>query len=162
MPSSAGSVGLARAHPLTKTQAMEPSRETRSSHGPPYLPVGALVLYFLVLFFYERNTVSLNSPLIFRVLLRVIVCPIHRVMHDYLFPLMLLLIKLRPTNVNKVAYISHSHIFRHSLSSTAVRFCPPRQGLDILDGHIKPVVRTIGVSHAACKDEFRPNPRSHS
>ena len=35
-PSSPGRVGLARAHPLTKTQAMEPSRETRSSYGPPY------------------------------------------------------------------------------------------------------------------------------
>ena len=38
-PSSPGSVGLARAHPLTKTQAMEPSRQTRSSYGPPY-PLG--------------------------------------------------------------------------------------------------------------------------
>ena len=28
-----------RAHPLTKTQAMEPSRRTRSSYGPPY-PLG--------------------------------------------------------------------------------------------------------------------------
>ena len=37
MPSSPGSVGLARAHPLTKTQAMEPSRQTRSYYGPPYL-----------------------------------------------------------------------------------------------------------------------------
>ena len=36
MPSSPGSVGLARAHPLTKTQAMEPSRQTRSGYGPPY------------------------------------------------------------------------------------------------------------------------------
>ena len=34
-----GVVWLARAHPLTKTQAMEPSRETRSSYGPPY-PLG--------------------------------------------------------------------------------------------------------------------------
>ena len=33
------SVGLARAHPLTKTQAMEPSRQTWSSYGPPY-PLG--------------------------------------------------------------------------------------------------------------------------
>ena len=32
-------MGLARAHPLTKTQAMEPSRQTRSSYGPPY-PLG--------------------------------------------------------------------------------------------------------------------------
>ena len=39
MSSSPGSVGLARAHPLTKTQAMEPSRQTWSSHGPPY-PLG--------------------------------------------------------------------------------------------------------------------------
>ena len=37
--SSPGSVGLARAHPLTKTQAMEPSRQTCSSYGPPY-PLG--------------------------------------------------------------------------------------------------------------------------
>ena len=36
---------LARAHPLTKTQAMEPSRQIWSSYGPPYLPVGtSLVL----------------------------------------------------------------------------------------------------------------------
>ena len=39
MPSSPGSVGRARAHPLTKTQAMEPSRQTWSSYGPPY-PLG--------------------------------------------------------------------------------------------------------------------------
>ena len=39
MPSSPGSVVLARAHPLTKTQAMEPSRQTWSSYGPPY-PLG--------------------------------------------------------------------------------------------------------------------------
>ena len=44
MSSSPGSVGLARARPLTKKQAMEPSRQTWSSYGPPYLPVGALVL----------------------------------------------------------------------------------------------------------------------
>ena len=34
-----GMMGLARVHPLTKTQAMEPSRQTRSSDGPPY-PLG--------------------------------------------------------------------------------------------------------------------------
>ena len=39
MPSSPGSVGLARAHPLTKTQAMASSRQTWSSYGPPY-PLG--------------------------------------------------------------------------------------------------------------------------
>ena len=39
MPSSPGSVGLARAHPLIKTQAMESSRQTWSSYGPPY-PLG--------------------------------------------------------------------------------------------------------------------------
>ena len=37
--SSPGSVGLARAHPLTKTQAMKPSRHTWSSYGAPY-PLG--------------------------------------------------------------------------------------------------------------------------
>ena len=37
MPSSPGSAGLARAHPLTK--GMEPSRQTWSSHGLPY-PLG--------------------------------------------------------------------------------------------------------------------------
>ena len=37
--SSPGSVGLVRAHPLTKTQAMEPSRQTWPSYGPPY-PLG--------------------------------------------------------------------------------------------------------------------------
>ena len=39
MPSSSGSVGLARAHPLTQTQAMGPSRQTRASTGQPY-PLG--------------------------------------------------------------------------------------------------------------------------
>ena len=39
MPSSPGSVGLARAYPLIKIQAMEPSRQTWSSYGPPY-PLG--------------------------------------------------------------------------------------------------------------------------
>ena len=38
-PSSPSSVGLARDHPLTKTQATEPSRQTRSSYGPLY-PLG--------------------------------------------------------------------------------------------------------------------------
>ena len=39
MSSSPGSMGLARAHPLTKTQDMESFRQTWSSYGPPY-PVG--------------------------------------------------------------------------------------------------------------------------
>ena len=39
MSSSPGSVRIARAHQLTKTQAMEPSRQTWSSYGPPY-PLG--------------------------------------------------------------------------------------------------------------------------
>ena len=39
MPSSPGSVGLARAHPQTNTQVLEPSRQTRSCYGPPY-PLG--------------------------------------------------------------------------------------------------------------------------
>ena len=38
-PSSPGSVGLARDHPLTKTQAVEPSRRTLPSYGLPY-PLG--------------------------------------------------------------------------------------------------------------------------
>ena len=29
-------------------------------------------------------------------------------------------------------------------------------------GHTQPVIRAIGVSHTACKDEFRQNLRSHS
>ena len=45
MPSSPGSVVLARAHPLTKTQAMEPSRQTWSSYGPPY-PLGRWSLMY--------------------------------------------------------------------------------------------------------------------
>ena len=32
----------------------------------------------------------------------------------------------------------------------------------ILDEDTQPVIRAIGVSHTACKDEFRQNPRSHS
>ena len=39
MISSPGSVRLARAYPLTKGQAMEFFRQTRSSYGPPY-PLG--------------------------------------------------------------------------------------------------------------------------
>ena len=39
MSFSPGSVELARVHPLTKTHAMEPSRQTWSSYGPPY-PLG--------------------------------------------------------------------------------------------------------------------------
>ena len=39
MPASPGSVGLAWAQPLTKSQAMRPSLQTRSSYGPPY-PLG--------------------------------------------------------------------------------------------------------------------------
>ena len=56
-------------------------------------------------------------------------------MHDHLSPLLiLLLIILRPTNINKVAYISIAtyFVFVHSLSSTAVRFCPSFR-INILD-----------------------------
>ena len=35
-PSTPGSVGLARGHPLTKNQALQPSGQTRSSYCPPY------------------------------------------------------------------------------------------------------------------------------
>ena len=38
-PSSPGSVGLARAHPLTKPRLWSLPRQTRSSYGPPY-PLG--------------------------------------------------------------------------------------------------------------------------
>ena len=41
-----GGVGLARAHPLTKTQAMEPSRQTRSNYGTPYWGVGPQIVLF--------------------------------------------------------------------------------------------------------------------
>ena len=54
---------------------------------------------------------------------------VHWVMNDHLSPLLiLLLIILRPTNTNKVAYISIAtyFVFVHSLSSTAVRFCSPQ------------------------------------
>ena len=40
------------AHPLTKTQAMEPSRQTWSSYGPPY-PLGR---WYLVLPWYWYQT----------------------------------------------------------------------------------------------------------
>ena len=40
-PERSGAVGI---HPQAKTQAMDPSRQTRSSYGSPHLPVGALVL----------------------------------------------------------------------------------------------------------------------
>ena len=39
MPSSSGSAGLTQTHALTKSQAVAPSRRTRSSDGPPY-PLG--------------------------------------------------------------------------------------------------------------------------
>ena len=41
MPSSPSGVRLARAHPLTKTHAVAPVRQTRSSNGPPN-PLGCL------------------------------------------------------------------------------------------------------------------------
>ena len=46
MPSSPGSVGLALAHPLTKTKAVESSRQTWSSYGSPY-PLRRWFLLFL-------------------------------------------------------------------------------------------------------------------
>ena len=39
IPSRPGNVGHARAYPSTKAQALEPSRQTRSSYGPPF-PLG--------------------------------------------------------------------------------------------------------------------------
>ena len=54
---------------------------------------------------------------------------VHRVMHDHASPLLIvLLIILLPTNVNKVAYISvvPYFVFVHSLSSAIVRFCSPQ------------------------------------
>ena len=66
-----------------------------------------------------------HSP--FCVPLRVRVCPIHRAMHDHSLPLILLLIKLRPTNVSKVAYISHSHVSTLSvILSFRLGATPPR------------------------------------
>ena len=91
---------------------------------------------------------------------------VHRVMHDHLSPLLiLLLIILGATNINMVAYISVAtyFVFVHSLSSTAVRFVPLNKDQHPWWGHIKPVVvRAIEVSHTACKDEFRRNPRSQT
>ena len=57
------------------------------------------------------------------------------------------------------------NIFIHSLSSTAVRFCSPQWGLtSLMKWHKtsnKVLVRAIEASHAACRDEFGRNPRSH-
>ena len=68
MSSSPGSVGLARAHPLTKTQAMEPSRQTWSSYGPPY-PLGRwsssyfqLVVLFFGMHIIRASTVVRVGP----------------------------------------------------------------------------------------------------
>ena len=85
----------------------------------------------------DKNTIashhSLHSSLIFCVLFREIVCPIHSVMHHHLFPLhMFLIIILRPTNTNMVAYISTATIFVYSLSSSAFRFCCLQWGLKSL------------------------------
>ena len=60
MSSSPGSVGLARAHPRTKTQAMEPSRQTWSSYGPPY-PLGRWSLYRLLLYVYWALTLLVDG-----------------------------------------------------------------------------------------------------
>ena len=51
-------------------------------------------------------------------------------MRGHLSPLFILLLILRPTNINQVAYIfiGTYFVFVHSLSSTAVRFCSPQQG----------------------------------
>ena len=77
-------------------------------------------------------------------------------------PLILLLIQLRPTKLNKVAYISTAtYLYTHWVPRMA-DFVPLNKDYHPRWGHIKPVVRAIEVSHAACKDEFRRNPRSHS
>ena len=59
---------------------------------------------------------------------------VHRVMHLSPF-LTLLLITLRPTNINMAACISVAtyFVFVHSLSSTAVRFCSTKYGLTSYD-----------------------------
>ena len=74
-PSSPGSVGLARARPPAKTQAMEPSRQARSSYGPPY-PLGRWCSANLKLFYlhYYTNFRSLlwssvtQTPIVFGLL----------------------------------------------------------------------------------------------
>ena len=55
MPSSPGSVGLAQAHPLTKTQPREPSRQMRSSYGPRY-PLGRCSSATRYLYLVRRKT----------------------------------------------------------------------------------------------------------
>ena len=109
---------------------MDSSIKTTLSISPP--PTMYYVYYVdqnWTMYLYTKFDCKIQKPYLekrehsyFVSYLREIVCPIHRVMH--LLPLMLLLIKLRPTNVIKVAYISTSHMFIHSLSSTAVRFVP--------------------------------------
>ena len=100
---------------------------------------------------------SLHSPLIFCVLLRVVVCPIHRVMHDHFLPLMLLLIKVRQTNVNMVAYISTAtYLYSHWVLQMS-DFTPLNKDEHSWWGHIKLVVRAIEVSTQLAKmslDEF--------
>ena len=49
------SVGLARAHPQTKAQAVEPSRQTWSSYGPSY-PLGRW--HVVLVYSYKRQTLT--------------------------------------------------------------------------------------------------------
>ena len=98
----------------------------------------------------------------FCVLIRGIVWPSHRVMYVHLFPPILRSIKLRPPIVNRVAYIS-------TATALYIHWVPQLSDFVLLNldkrswwGYIKPVVRAIEVSHAACKDYFRRNPRCHS
>ena len=62
---------------------------------------------------------------------------------------------LSPLQTNK-SHDQHGHKHRDHLSTT------PYIITYILNEDTQPVIRAIGVSHTACKDEFRQNIRSHS
>ena len=77
---------------------------------------------------------------------------VRQVMHDHLSPLLILLLTiLRPTNINKIAYISIAtyFVFVHSLSSTAVRFCPSHSGLtSLMRSHRIRMTRDRSIPHS--------------
>ena len=53
------------------------------------------------------------------------------------------------------------HALINAANRSIVNVLQYRHG-DILNEDTQPVIRAIGVSHTACKDEFRQNLRSHS
>ena len=103
-------------------------------------------------------------PLILCALLRVTVYPSHRVMHDHLSPLpiLLLIIIWRPTNTIRWRTYPQPHIYILTGFHSCQILFPSVRTEHLSWDNMIPVVRAIEVSHAACKDEFRRNLRPRS